>query len=460
MYYSRMEKVLEYLESNKEKQLDELFELLKIPSISAQSEHDKDTRAAAEWLRAHFEAIGMENAQVLETAGHPVVYADWLHAEDRPTILIYGHYDVQSPDPLDEWESKPFEPELRNGNIYGRGTADDKGQLMTHLKSIEALMAVNEKLPVNVKFLIEGEEEVGGPSLDAFIEENQELLNADVCIISDSHALSPTQPQIVYGLRGLVYTQIDLSIMPKDAHSGEYGGNITNAGNELANIIAKLKNPETQKILVPGFYENVRELTSEEKNELAEAEFNEESVLEESGVKELVGVEGKSPAERAGAQPTLDVNGMNSGYLGEGPKTIIPAKASAKISMRIVPNQTAEEIEGKFKAFLNEIVPDYIDYEVKTLSTGEPIIMKRDGEYFKKAEIVMEKVFGNPPIYELLGGSIPVTATLKTLLGIDSILMGFGLPDDGLHSPNEKMNLEMFYKGIRCSVEYLLAFEN
>ncbi len=454
-----MKQVLNYLSQNKQRQMDELKELLSIQSISAQTEHNKDIRYAAEWLRNHLESIGMENAQVMETAGHPVVYADWLNTKDKPTILIYGHYDVQAPDPLDEWESPPFEPTERNGNLYGRGTADDKGQLFTHIKAIEAIMAVDEELPVNVKFLLEGEEEVGGINLYPFIKENIKLLRSDVCLISDSHSLSPTQPLIDSGLRGLTYMQIDLSTMPKDVHSGLYGGNIPNVAIELANILTKLKDEATQKVLIPHFYDNVRKLTEEEDTELRNSIYNENTVLQETGVKQIIGVEGQSPAERAGAKPTLDVNGMVSGYTGEGPKTIIPAKASAKISMRLVPKQTSKEIEAKFIKYVREITPNYVYIDVKTLSTGEPILFDRNSEYFRNAEIALEKVFGNKPMYELSGGSIPVTETFKTLLGIDSVLFGFGLPDDGLHSPNEKISIEMFYKGTETSARFFKSFE-
>ncbi len=455
-----MEKVLTYIEKNKKRQLNELFELLSIKSVSAQKEHNKDTLEAAKWLKNHLTKIGMENAKVVKTAGHPVVYADWIHAKDKPTVLIYGHYDVQAPDPLNEWKTDPFKPVVRNGNIYARGVADDKGQLFTHIKAIEALFAVDKKLPINVKFMIEGEEEVGGPNLTWFIKKYKSLLKADFCLISDSHSLSETQPLLAYGLRGLVYSQINLSVMPKDVHSGEYGGNIANAAVEVANIINKLKDLKTQKVLIPGFYSKVRKLSAKEKLELKKSKYNEKSVLAETGVASLVGVKGFSPAERMGAQPTLEVNGMYSGYLDEGAKTIIPAKASVKISMRLVPNQTAKDITEKYLNYLKKIIPPYVKYEALILSDGEPLIISREGVYIKNAEKVMKNVFGKKPIFELSGGSIPVTVTLKNILKVDSVLMGFGLPDDGLHSPNEKMSVEMFYKGIKCSAEYLKSFND
>ena len=454
-----MEKVLEHLQQNKDTYLEELFELLRIPSISAQEDHDRDVAAAAQWLRDHLEGIGLENSQVLATDGHPIVYADWMHAKDKPTVLIYGHYDVQAADPLEEWKSEPFEPEVRDGNMYARGTSDNKGQIFAHIKAIEALFKVKEKLPVNVKFFIEGEEEVGGPSMEKFVEGNKELLSADICVISDSHALSETQPLIDYGLKGLVYTQLELSVMPQDVHSGLYGGNVPNAGIELVNLIAKLKDNDTQKVLIPGFYENVRELSERELEELSSSTFTEDTVLEETGAKKVLGDEDYGIADRAGAKPTLDINGMISGYTGKGPKTIIPGKAMAKVSMRIVPNQTAEEITKKFTEFVNEISPEYADISIEIISKDEPILMDRDNEYFERAEKVLKEAFGNAPLYEMSGGSIPVTAVLKTILGIDTILMGFGLPDDGLHSPNEKMSIQMFNKGMETSARFYLSFE-
>ncbi|HSX39652.1 MAG TPA: dipeptidase, partial [Candidatus Saccharimonadales bacterium] len=414
--------------------------------------HNADTRKCAEWVKNKFEQAGLENSQILETGGQPIVYADYLHAEGHPTVLVYGHYDVQSPDPLDEWKSAPFEPEVRDGKLYARGADDNKGQFFAHLKALELLIHTDKRLPVNVKFMVEGEEEIGGVHLDSFIESHLDLLKADVCLISDSHSLSVTQPLINYGLRGLVYTELTLSALDKDVHSGEFGGNVPNVAIELANIISKLKDPVTQKVLVDGFYDNVRQVSHEEMHQLEHSPFTERFVLEETGASRLIGEEGFLPPVRMGARPTLDVNGMSSGYILEGSKTIIPSKAMAKISLRIVPNQTSAEIAEKFTNFVRKIVPRYVNYiDVKILSTGEPILMDISSHFFKHAETVLEEVFGNKPVYDLSGGSIPVTATLKKLLGIDSILMGFGLPDDGLHSPNEKMDVEMFYKGIKSS---------
>ncbi|EKE00398.1 MAG: hypothetical protein ACD_22C00030G0002 [uncultured bacterium] len=443
--------------NNKTKYLSELKELLRIPSISTQPEHKKDILMAAEWLKNHLAKIGLNNCKVMKTAGHPIVYADYLLAKDKPTVLIYGHYDVQPPEPLESWNTPPFEPTEKNGNLYGRGTSDDKAQIFAHIKAIDAIMSATEKLPVNVKFLIEGEEEVGGPSLDKFIIDNKKMLSADVCVISDSHSLSPTQPLIEYGLRGMAYMQIDLSTFENDVHSGLYGGNVPNVAIELANIISKLKDEKTQKILIPGFYDNVRKLTAKEKQALNKTPLTKKAIMEETGAKTTIGLVGASIPERCGALPALDVNGFFSGYTGEGSKTIIPAKASAKISMRLVPNQSSAEIAKKFATYIKRVTPKYVGVTVKTLNTGEPILMDTSSIYFKKAEEVFIKTFGNKPIYVLDGASIPVTSVIKRVLNIDSILMGFGLPDDGLHSPNEKISLEMFYKGIETSISYLSA---
>lgn len=454
-----MENLKDYIEANKKRYLDELFELLRIPSISAQAEHTQDVRKTAEWLRSHLENIGLENSKIMETKGHPVVYADYIKDSSKPTVLVYGHYDVQSPDPLEEWESEPFEPTIRNGNIYARGVADDKSQLFTHIKALEAIMKTSGQLPVNVKFLFEGEEEVGSENLDEFIKEKIELLRADVCLISDSNALSETLPMMEYGLRGIVYMQLNLSVMPKDVHSGAYGGNVPNADFELVTILSKLKNSETQEVLIPKFYENVRNVDDKEKQELKHSMITDKTILDETGAKEIIGVKGFSAIEREGTLPTLDINGMHGGYTGDGPKTIIPAKSSAKISMRLVPNQTVAEITEKFVSYVKSVTPSYVDLEIKSLSSGEPLLMGKENEFFKRAEDAFQESFGNKPVYELQGGSIPITATLKTLLGIDSILMGFGLPDDGLHSPNEKMSVSMFYKGIETSLLFFQGFE-
>ena len=394
-------------------------------------------------------------AKILPTAGHPVVYAENLEAgKNKPTILIYGHYDVQSPDPLDEWTSDPFKPEIRSGNIYGRGTADDKGQLYTWIAAIKEI----DKLPVNIKFLIEGEEEIGSKNLDEFIEQNKSLLEADICVISDSHCLTETQPVIVYGLRGLAYAQIKIKTLGRDVHSGTYGGNVLNPANVLAQIITRFKDGN-HHVLIPGFYDNVRKLSTKEITDLEKFPFGEKQVLVETAAETVAGEKAFPVQVRAGARPTLDVNGIWGGYAGEGPKTIIPAEAGAKISMRLVPNQTSEEIFTKFEKYIKKITPKGAELVTERLSEGEPILMDTSSIYFKAAEKAYKKVFGKKPIYALEGGSIPVTATLKNILNLDSVLMGYELPDDGLHSPNEKFSLSMFKKGIATNIEFLKSLD-
>jgi len=431
-----------------------LFELLRIPTISGQSEHAEDMMKACKWLKHAFEKIGFMS-EILPTGGHPLVYAEHLHAgPDKPTVLIYGHYDVQSPDPLREWTTKPFDPEIRGSNIYARGVADDKGQLYTWIAAVGDWLEEHKRLPANIKFLIEGEEEVATHNLVEFIGENQSLLQADICFISDSHCLSEDQPLIDYGLRGIVYAEISVHTFPRDVHSGIYGGNVYNPLEVLAKILSQLKD-ERHLVTIPGFYDRVRELSREEALELAESPFNEEQIMRETGAKAVVGEVVYSPAARAGARPTLDVHGVWGGYSGEGAKTIIPAEAHAKVSMRLVPYQSADHIFQRFERYVLSLAPDGVDVDVHHLSSGEPILMDRDNKFFKKAELAYKKVFGKKPLYQLSGGSIPITATLKTLLNMDSVLMGYGLPDDGLHSPNEKMSVSMFKKGIETNKELL-----
>jgi len=432
----------------------ELFELLSIPSISAQTKHKKDMKKACDWLVNKLESNKFK-ASILPTGGHSVVYAEHLKAgSNKPTLLIYGHYDVQDPEPLDEWTSKPFKPEIRSGNIYARGSTDDKGQLYTWIAAIDELLKNKSKLPVNVKFLIEGEEEVGSKNLDEFVNQNKSLLEADICIVSDTHCISEKQSAITYGLRGIVYFEIIVKTLEKDVHSGIYGGNVLNPINVLSVMISKLKNDQ-HKILIPEFYENVRILSTSERKQLKTMPFTENEVVEETGAKVCVGEQSYSPQARKSARPTLDANGIWGGYQEEGIKTIIPSCAGAKISMRLVPNQTADEISAKFEKYINKITPRGVEIEVNKLADGEPIIMDRDSKYFRAAEKAYKSVFGTNPQYCLEGGSIPVTATFKTTLGKDTVLMGYGLPDDGAHGPNEKMSLSMFGKGIRTNIEFI-----
>lgn len=433
-----------------EKYKPDLFEFLTMPTISAQSQYSKDMTKACKWLSEKLTQLSFQT-KIMPTGGQPLVYAENLQAgKDKPTIIIYGHYDVQAPDPLEEWVSNPFEPVVRNGNMYGRGTADDKGQLYTWIAALSEI----GKLPVNIKFLIEGEEEVGSSNLDNFIKKNKKMLKADICVISDSHNLSRKQPLIAYGLRGLVYVELNIKTLSKDVHSGSYGGNVLNPVNELIKIISKLKN-DKHEITIPGFYQNVRKLSKVESTNLKKFPFTAANVIEETGALEVVGEKKYSVQERVGVRPTLDVNGIWGGYQQEGAKTIIPAKAGAKISMRLVPNQSSEEILKKLQTYIKKITPKGVKLELTMLSDGEPILMDIKSKYFEAAKDAYKAVFGQKPLFALEGGSIPVTATFKNLLNMDSVLMGYGLPDDGLHSPNEKLAVSMFEKGVKTNIKFI-----
>lgn len=433
--------------------VSQLCELLTIPSISAQSDHMPDMQKGAEWLQKKLTQIGFTST-TFQTSGHPIIYAESpINSNSKPTILIYGHYDIQDPGDLSEWSSHPFKPEIRAGNIYARGVADDKGQLYTWIAAIEELKSQNKLPDISIKFVIEGEEEVGGSHLDEFIADNRALLTSDICVISDTHNLSEQKPLISYGLRGLVYTEITYTSLTHDVHSGIYGGNIINPAHALSVLISHFKNSKGE-ITIPGFYDEVRILTHDERAKLAQLPLSEDDIKKETGATYITGEKDFTLHERAGARPTLDINGIWSGYNGEGPKTIIPAKASAKISMRLVPYQTSTSIFEKFKNYVEALTPKGIDCTITLLSGGEPILIDTNSPFFRAAEKAYEKVFGKKPLYELSGGSIPVTATFKNVLSIDSILMGYGLPDDGLHSPNEKMSLTMFEKGIKTNCEF------
>lgn len=444
----------------KNKHLNQLQDWLKIPSISADPVHKQDIQKAAEWIRDKLTGLGVQ-AQIESTSGHPVVYGELKLISDKlqesshkvPTILIYGHYDVQSPDPLDQWQSDPFEPTIRDGNLYARGAADDKGQFYTWIAAVEELIKAGE-LGVNLKFLIEGAEEESSVGLPEYIADNKDRLQADICALSDTHCLSPQQPLITYGLRGLCYFEIHVQTLAQDAHSGIYGGNVLNAAQVLAQILAKLKDKD-QRISVPHFYDQVRVLDSNEKKELANFPWTAKEIKAEVGAEAVVGEPDTSLAERAGARPALDINGIWSGYQGEGGKTIIPATAGAKVSIRLVPHQDPDEIAKLFTKYVQGLTPKGAQVEVKLLHANKPVLLERGSKYFQAAETAYEKVFGAKPLYELSGGSIGVVVDFKEILGIDSVMMGYGLPDDNLHGPNEKLSIEMFEKGIETNKEFL-----
>jgi acetylornithine deacetylase/succinyl-diaminopimelate desuccinylase-like protein len=444
-----------YARANQDQFLAELIEFLSIPSVSAQPEHKRDMKRTATWLCEKLLAAGCTTAEVMPTTGHPVVYAEWLAAgPDAPTILVYGHYDVQPPDPLDEWRTPPFQPIIIGDDLFARGASDDKGQAYIHVKAIEAFKETLGAPPVNVKCIFEGEEEIGSPSLTPFIREHADLLKADVAVISDSHILDKNTPSVVYALRGLTYVEVEVVGPDHDLHSGIYGGAVCNPINALCRMIARLQDDKGH-IAIPGFYDRVRALDADERAELAKAPFDREAWLPEAGVKADWGEPEYSIVERTTARPTLDVNGIWGGYIEPGAKTVLPSKAFAKISMRLVPDQDPARIMQLIRDYLLEIAPPEVSIEVRSLHSADSAIVRRDSPAMQAAFRAYAEVFGKEPIFERGGGSIPVVATLQKVLGIETILMGFGLPDDRLHSPNEKFHLPNFYKGIETVIRFM-----
>lgn len=450
-----MEKIEKYINQNKDKFVDELKEFLKIPSISTNPENSNDVRKCAGYVKSQLEEIGLENVKLYETPGHPIVYGEWLNAgKGKPTILIYGHYDVQPVDPVELWTDPPFSPTIRNGNIYARGSADDKGQVYIHIKSLQAHFINNKSLPVNIKFLIEGEEEIGSENLDAFIENNKELLKCDYVVVSDTAMFDRDVPSICYGLRGLAYMQVDVTGPNRDLHSGSFGGAVDNPINALAHIICKLKD-DNGKILIEGFYDDVRQLTPKEREEYSKLPFDEKRYKKDLEIDELFGEEGYTTLERASGRPTLDCNGIWGGFQGEGAKTVLPSKAGAKISMRLVPDQQPEKIEKLFAEYVKKISPKSVKVKISSLHGGKGAITPIDSPAMGAAVEALRKGFGKEPVFMREGGSIPVVNTFQTLLGAPTILLGFGLPDENAHSPDEHLNLTNFHKGI-LSISHFL----
>lgn len=440
-----MQNTQQFLNEAKERFLSELFELLRIPSISADSLHAGDVRKTAEFVCNSLNTAGLK-AQVFETAGHPVVYAEKIVDQTKPTVLVYGHYDVQPVDPLELWKTAPFEPQVREGKIYARGSADDKGQMFMHIKALEALIATNE-LPCNIKCIIEGEEEIGSVHLESFVEANRELLSADVVLISDTSMVANDTPSITVGLRGLSYLEVTVTGPNRDLHSGVYGGAVANPCNVLCEMIANLKDSEG-RITIPGFYNDVAEVSEFERDAAKVSHPETEEYSADLGVQELVCESGYTSFESATIRPTLDVNGIWGGYTGEGAKTVLPSIARAKISMRLVPNQTSKNITEIVKAHLVTMAPKTVSVEVMEHHGGEPSVTPIDSLEYKAAALAMEKTFGKLPVPTRCGGSIPIVAMFQRQLGIQSVLMGFGLDSDNIHSPNEKYGVWNFYKGI------------
>jgi acetylornithine deacetylase/succinyl-diaminopimelate desuccinylase-like protein len=445
---------ISYARENQSTYLAELIDFLRIPSISTQPERKRDTAVAAQWLADKLDQAGLENVEIIPTQRHPLVYADWLHAGDAPTVLIYGHYDVQPAEPLALWESPPFEPTVRDDFLYARGSSDDKGQVYVHVKAVEAILKNDGRLPINVKFIVEGEEESGGESLAAFIPQNKAKLAADVALVSDTAMVSAQQPAIVYGLRGLCYAFIDITGPKRDLHSGSFGGGINNPLNVLSQIIAKLKD-EDGRILIPGFYDGVRPLTEQEREILAQFPLDEAAWLAETGALQSWGEPEYTLVERLGARPTLDVHGIIGGYTGDGAKTVLPSKVHAKLSMRLVPDQEPGEIGRLLKAYIAELAPPSVKVEV-TVPGGAPAsITDFNIPAMQAATKAYASAFGKEPVFMREGGSIPVVSQFQSELGLETVLMGFGLASDQIHAPNERFYLPNFYRGIETSIHFL-----
>jgi acetylornithine deacetylase/succinyl-diaminopimelate desuccinylase-like protein len=438
-----------YARANRERFLEELKDLLRIPSVSTLPEHQPDMLRAAQWVAEDLGRSGMEHVEIIPTAGHPLVYGDWLHAPGTPTVLCYGHYDVQPADPIEEWTSSPFEPVERDGNLYARGSTDDKGQMVMHLKALESLLKTGGgRLPLNVRVIIEGEEEVSGAGIDAFIKAHPERLACDVVIVSDTEMFAPGLPSLTVGLRGMVYTQIEAQGPANDLHSGSYGGASPNPFFALCQIIANLKD-ESGRILIPGFYDKVKSPTEAELKAWASLPFDEAEYLKnEVGSTELTGEPGYSVMYRTWARPTLEVHGMPGGFTGAGAKTVIPARAAAKVSMRLVPNQDPAEIFERYKTHVISLCPRGIRLDVKLLGAGEAIVVDTDNRFVQLAADAMREVYGKETVFIRTGGSIPIVAAFGKHLHAPSLLMGFGLPDCAAHGPNEKFAVENFCGGI------------
>ena len=443
-----------FARQNQPRFLEELKALLRIPSISTLPEHKGDCRRAAESVAAELKRIGLENLRLIETEGHPLVYADWLRAAGKPTVLVYGHYDVQPPDPLDEWLSPPFEPTVRNGNIYARGAVDDKGQVWAQVKALESLLA-GGSLPLNVRVLFEGEEEVGGEGIARFVASKPAELAADFALVSDTEMFAPGLPTLCVGLRGMIYTELEVRGARSDLHSGMYGGAAPNPFIALAQILARLKD-EDGHILIPGFYDDIIPPSPEELAAWRSLPFDEEQYrIAEVGSRELVGEAGYSVLERTWARPTVDVHGMPGGFTGAGAKTVIPAKAVAKVSMRLVPGMTPAKAFQLYKGYVERIAPPGVDVEVRLIHSGDPCLIPVDNPYIKAATLALGDVWGQETVFIRSGGSIPIVGDFARHLGLPSVMMGFGLPDDNLHAPNEKFCLKNFELGIESLIRFL-----
>ncbi|MCA8961801.1 MAG: dipeptidase [Planctomycetes bacterium] len=448
-----MDQVIRAIDQEADTAAERLMEWLRIPSVSTDSARAKDVRAAGEFVLDELRTAGFE-ARMTDTPGHPVVTAEWLGAPGAPTVLIYGHYDVQPPEPLDLWRHGPFEPTIEGRNLVARGATDDKGQAYALVRGVATYLRVAGKLPVNVKFLLEGEEEIGSPNLTPFIQSHRDALSADIAVISDCSQFGPGVPAITVGLKGLCYVEIRVDGPNRDLHSGSFGGAVANPGNALCWMIGQLRDAEG-RVTIPGFYDDVVELTPADRESMAALPFDEEHFRRDLGVDELVGEAGYTTVERKGARPTLDVNGLLCGFTGEGAKTVLPSHAMAKFSMRLVPDQSSARIAALVTKHLEGLCPAGCRVRVNVHHGAEPILVPFQSDFMKAAHRAVAKGFGKEPVYMREGGSIPVVSTMKNELGIDTILLGLGLPDDNAHSPNEKFDLDDFQRGIR-TMAYLM----
>jgi len=454
-----MKNVIRYINSNKANYVEELKDFLRIPSISTLAENKNDMHKAASFVVKKLADAGMENAKIVETKGHPLIYADWLHAPGKPTVLIYGHYDVQPVDPIDLWDSPPFEPTVKGENIYARGATDDKGQMYMHIKSVEAYFKTIGKLPLNIKFIIEGEEEIGSSNLEDFVNKNQDLLKCDAVMISDTSLYGPGIPTLTYGLRGICYMEVTVTGPNRDLHSGTFGGGVGNPINILAEMISKLMD-SNGRIKIPGFYDDVVRLTKKERDNFKRLPFSEKQYAKALGVRELKGEKGYTTLERVWARPTLDCNGITGGFTGDGAKTVLPSKATAKISMRLVPNQDPKKIGKLFSKYINKIAPKSVKVSIKDLHGAYPIATSLDDKATQAAAKALSSVFGKKTVFMREGGSIPIVVTFAKKLKAAPVLMGVGLNTENLHSPNEHFNLNHFQLGILSSAYFFDEFAN
>lgn len=452
-----MEEIIGYIKNNKENYIEELKEFLRIPSISTLPEYKNEVKRCAKFIADQLKNIGLSRVEIFKTEGHPIVYGEWLGAPGKPTVLVYGHYDVQPVDPVDLWDSPPFEPVIKNGNIYARGATDDKGQVFVHFKSVEAFFKKEGSLPLNIKFLIEGEEEVGSENLHSFLKNNIDLLKCDAVLVSDTSLFKEGTPTLTYGLRGIAYMEVEVTGPNRDLHSGAFGGAVANPVNVLADIISKLHD-KNRRVTIPGFYDDVLKLSKKERENFKALKYSDKELSKNLEVGELFGEKGFSTLERLWARPTLDCNGIFGGFTGKGAKTIIPSKATAKISMRLVPNQNPEKISKQFTRYIQKLAPKSVKFNVKDLQGGYPSLTPLNDPATIAAARAMEKAFGKKTIFMREGGTIPIVAVFTKKLKAPVVLMGLGLNSENLHSPNEHFNLNHFHLGIQSSAYFLKEY--